>query len=104
MNVKSATITGASAVVALSTALPQIAGYVAGAQLRAKWIQLAAPSGSPGILIGGPEVTSSVGYPIAAGTGLLLSQYGADYTEWYDLSEINVYVPTSSTLDILWGD
>ena len=104
MNLRSATIAGANAAVALSTGTPVPSGYTAGNQLYARVVILSSPSGNAHpILIGGSEVTSTVGYSLAAGQVLTLPSDGTDPTSYYDLSAIKAYIQTGDTLYVLAG-
>lgn len=96
-------ITGASAVVALSSGAPQPSGYTAGNSLRGKWVQILAPTGNgANVLIGGPEVTASVGFPLVPGQFQFLPPI-SELNEFYDLSKIKAYVPSGNTLEVLYG-
>jgi len=102
-NFRSTSIAGASAVVALSTGSPAPSGYVAGTQLGCRFVILNTPSGNATVLIGGAEVSSTVGYPMLAGQTLTIPVDGTDPTSFYDLSQMKAYIPTGSTLNVLYG-
>ena len=90
-NPKSITLTGAAAVVPLASAG------------GAKWVRLYAPSGNSGdVLVGGSEVSSSAGFPIPKGTGILMPP-SAEPFSFYDLATINAYIASSDELCILYG-
>jgi hypothetical protein len=96
----SLTITGANTKVPLSSGSPAIAGYTSPNSLQCKWVQLVA-SGA-GILLGGAEVTASVGFPLASGAGQFTAPIAID-TDFYDLSNMFAYVPNGTTLYVLYG-
>jgi len=104
MIARSLKITGAGAVVALSSGSPALSGFTAGHQLRAKWVQITTPpTNSAQILVGGAEVTSTVGYPIPVGWSGQFLPMVSDDAEWYDLSEHNVYAANGDVVHILYG-
>ena len=95
ISVRSLTINGSNAVVPLSATT-----------LLAKWVQVVTPSGNTNnVLVGGPEVSSTVGFPIPKGwAGQMLPDLaGYPSPEPYDLAKINCYVSTGDTLHILYG-
>lgn len=92
MIVKSLTISGTS------SALP-----LASDTSKAKWIQLSAPAAnSNNILIGGAEVTGSVGFPIVPGAAMFLPSI-SDLFELYQFAKIFRYVHTGDVLNVLYG-
>lgn len=97
-------ITGAGAVVPLSSGSPAIAGYVSPKPLQCKHLQLTTPpTNSASVLVGGSEVTSSVGYPITVGWAGQFLPPVAEVTDWYELSNIFVYVANGDVLYVLYG-
>jgi hypothetical protein len=112
MILRSGKITGTGAVVLLSTALPQLAGFPAGAQLQAKFVQVITPPGNvASVNIGGSEVAAPTTSPATAGTGFPIPPgYAgqmlppiADLVEWYDLSAIYVGIAAGDVLYVLYG-
>lgn len=92
MILHSLSITGAGAAVPLSSIV-----------LTAKLVKIQIPSGnSADVLIGGAEVSSSVGYPIVKGTSLTLEPI-AELQEFYDLSQIKVYVANNDLVKVIYG-
>jgi hypothetical protein len=85
-------LTGTAAVVPLS-ATP----------LNAKWIQYLADTANVAtILIGGTEVSSTVGFPLVPGAAQFYPTV-AEWPNYYDLSLQNVYLPSGAVLHILYG-
>lgn len=98
----SAKITGTGAAVALSTALPQPSGYTAGKRLRAKYLQILAPSGNASsVLVGGTEVSSTVGFPLVAGASQFLAPVSQG-NEFIDLNLVKVYIANADIVNILY--
>ena len=96
-------ITGASAVVALSSGAPTPTGFTAGVPLRAKWVQILAPSSNGNnVLIGGAEVTSSVGFALVPGQFQFCPPV-SELGELYDLSKMMAYVHSGDVLEVLYG-
>ncbi len=74
--------------------------------LLVKWVQIVTASGNAfSVLIGGPEVTSSIGFPIPTGwAGQLLPDLaGYPSPEPYDLSKINYNAGVGDKFYILYG-
>ena len=64
------------------------------------WVQFQAPSTNvANVLIGGPEVTPVIGYPLPKGSGQMLPVVVG--IGLYDLSSIRVYVAVGDTLQVL---
>lgn len=104
MILHSGSITGAGAVVRLSTLIPQLSGQVAGGQLWGKFVQLATPPTNSGdVLIGGSEVSSTVGFHIPKGWAGQMLPTVADPSDFYDLSNIFVYIANNDVLYVLYG-
>jgi hypothetical protein len=112
MTIHSAKITGTGAVVLLSSAIPQTAGYVPGASLAAKWIQVTTdPTNAARVNVGGPEVTAptvspatnGVGYPLFQGISQQLFPPVAEVTDHYAQEAVSVGIAAGDILYILWG-
>ena len=88
-------ISGASSVVALSTGITGVT--------RAKWVGVQTGANSNVILIGGPEVTASVGFPIPANYAGQFFPPISELSELYDLTKIMVYVKSGDTLNFMVG-
>ena len=87
-------ITGDNAVHNLGTA-------AAAASLpgSARWIQIIC-TGSGTCRVGGSAVSSTVGLPIAAGTGMFLPWCGED--SLYTLGQFNVYAASGATVSVAY--
>ena len=76
---------------------------VSATEFAAKWVQFVAPSGNSGnVLIGGAEVTSSVGFPMVAGSSQFLPPI-AEGAVQYNLSQLMCYLPSGQTLQVLYA-
>ena len=92
MIIKSLQISGTSGVVSLASS-----------SAKAKWIQFTAPStNSDPVLIGGAEVTNSVGFPLDPGAGQFLPPAN-DIYEFYPFNKTYVYVESGDVLNILYA-
>lgn len=72
--------------------------------MRAKWVQQLAASGNGAgvVLIGGPEVSATVGFPLVAGQFQFCPPI-SELSEFYDLSKMFAYVPSGSILEVYYG-
>jgi hypothetical protein len=97
-------ITGASAVVSLASGSPALAGQTATTPISAKWVQVTTPPANTGnVLVGGSEVSSSVGLPIPPGWAGDFLPPLAEFAAFYDLSQINAYVASGDVLTVIYG-
>lgn len=92
MILHSLTLTGTGAVVPLSAT-----------KLLAKFVQVVTGANSANVLIGGNEVTSSVGFTIPANFAGQMLPPIAELSEYYDLSAINAYIASGDVLYLLYG-
>lgn len=95
-------LTGSATVVTLASLVP---GYVPGnAGPGGKWVQVSTPpTNSASVLIGGAEVSSTVGFPIPVGWAGQLLPPIAEEMEYYDLTKTYVYAANDDVLNVLYG-
>lgn len=101
---KSFVITGTGAVVQLSTIITTAK--------TVKWIQFLAPGTATPLtvnaacaLVGGSEVSSTVGFPLPPGWGGMLYPPVStdDFSAYYDVSQIYIYLANGDHLYGLYG-
>ena len=72
--------------------------------LKAKWVQALTASGNAAnVLIGAGEVTSTVGFPLPANYAGQLLPPIAELSEFYDLSNLNIYAAQGDVIYLLYG-
>jgi hypothetical protein len=70
---------------------------------KAKWVQLLADSGnSAAINIGGPEVSATAGFPLAAGASQFLPSV-SDLFEFYQFNKSYYYAANGDKLHVLYA-
>jgi hypothetical protein len=78
---------------------------IASPNITARWVQLIL-SGTAGLTarIGGSNVTSTLGLPVAAGGGLFLPVQAPDglSTSPYSLAALYAYIPVGATLSVAY--
>ncbi len=73
-------------------------------RLAAKFVQaVTAAANSANVLIGGNEVTSSVGFPLPPNFAGQMLPPISEISEFYDLSLINAYLASGDVLYLLYG-
>ena len=77
---------------------------LAGTGPRAKWVQVEVPSSNvSNALIGGTEVTSSVGFPLPPGWFGQMLPPVAELTEFYTLNQLYYWLAVGDVMYILYG-
>ena len=76
---------------------------IASPNITARWVQFIL-SGAGTARIGGSNVTSTLGLPVAAGGGLFLPVQAPDglSTSPYSLAALNAYIPVGATLSVAY--
>ena len=99
---KSFSITGDGAVHTFSYALAQFLG-VSDPGFQVKWFQVTPRSGNAATMrVGGNEVTSTVGYPVAAGGSQFLPDI-SEVSSRYHLAQEYYYLAVGDFADCLYG-
>lgn len=104
---RSAKLTMTGSLQSFATALPLLAGYVAGKSIQVRWVQVVTPNtNSANIYVGGAEVsaTGPVGFPIPPGwAGQLFPVDGSDNTSYYELLGMFAVGTSGDVLELLFG-
>lgn len=70
----------------------------------AKWLQITTPSGNAAVVrVGGPEVSSTVGYRIPTGWAGQFLPPISEISSFYHLERVYIYVAVGDQVDFLVG-
>src|SRR5258708_6774484 len=68
----------------------------------AHWVQFVAPAANSGTSrVGDTTVTSTIGIPLAPGSGMMFPAFQSGGT--YSLGQLKAYVATGDTLSVTWA-